>query len=187
MQELPAIVVVIIVVLIAVIAGLWFYQRKRSEALRDKFGPEYDRVVTEADSRLGAESELKQREKRVDQLEIRPLEPDSRQRYQERWRDLEQRFVDDPAEAVTEADRMVIEVMRERAYPVESFEQRASDLSVEHPNVVENYRRAHGIAVQHEQGEADTEDLRQAVVSYRALVEDLLRHDENSSENEERI
>lgn len=183
MQEL-AIVILIIVVVVAVIAGLWFYQRRRSEGLRDRFGPEYDRAVTDADSRLGAETELKQREKRVDRLDIRPLDPDARRRYEERWSDLEHRFVDDPAAAVTEADRLVIEVMRERAYPVENFEQRASDLSVDHPGVVENYRRAHGIAVRHEQGEADTEDLRQAVVSYRALVEDLLRDEEHSGNQE---
>lgn len=180
MPEL-AIFAVIIVVVIAVVAGVWFYQRKRSQALQDQFGTEYDRVVTEADSRLGAESELKQREKRVDQLEIQPLKPDSRLRYRERWRELEHRFVDDPEGSVTEADRLVIEVMRERSYPIESFEQRADDLSVNHPQVVEHYRRAHGIAVRHEQGQASTEDLRQAVVSYRALVEDLLRDEEHSS------
>ena len=123
MQEL-AIVLLIIVVVAAVVAGVWLYQRRRSQALRDKFGAEYDRAVTEADSRLSAESELKQREKRLDRFDIRPLDPDSRRRYEERWRDLERRFVDDPSAAVTEADRMVIEVMRERSYPVESFEQR---------------------------------------------------------------
>lgn len=183
MQEIA---IVVLIIVIAVGVGVYFYMRRRSEGLRDKFGDEYDRVVTESDSRLDAESELRQREKRVDQLEIRPLDPDSRRRYEERWTELERRFVDDPAATVGEADRMVIEVMRERSYPIDNFEQRAADLSVDHPDVVENYRLAHDIAVRHEQGHADTEDLRQAVVYYRALVEDLLRDDEQTfSENQE--
>ena len=180
-MEQLAVIALIVVVLALAVFGLWFYLRKRSDALQEKFGPEYDRVVNEADSRLRAESELRQREKRLDDLDIRPLDPDTRRRYQERWDELQQRFVDDPAGAVGEADRLVIEVMRDRAYPVEDFEQRAADLSVDHPDVVENYRIAHGIAVEHEKGQADTEDLRQALVAYRALVEALLADAEETS------
>lgn len=184
MSELAVIAVVVVVVAV-VLGGLWFYLRRRSDALQDRFGPEYDRVVDEADSRLRGESELRDREKRVDSLDIRPLDPEARRAYQERWQALQQRFVDDPPSAVEEADRFVIEVMRERAYPIEDFEQRASDLSVDHPEVVENYRLAHAIAVEQEKGKADTEDLRQAVVAYRALVEELLEDDGSRPGEEE--
>lgn len=179
MSEVAIFAVVIVLVALA-LGGVWFYQRRRSEALQTKFGPEYDRVVDEAESRLRGESELRHREKRIDGLDIRPLDPETRRAYQERWRRLQQHFVDDPPSAVGDADRLVIEIMRERAYPIEDFEQRSADLSVEHPEVVENYRRAHAIAVKQEKGHADTEDLREAVVAYRALVEELLE-DKGSS------
>lgn len=180
-----AIIALVVVVVAAALGGVWFYQRRRSADLQAKFGPEYDRVVDEAESRLRGESELRQREKRIDSIDIRPLDPDARRAYQERWRGLQQRFVDDPPSAVGEADRLVIEVMRERDYPIEDFEQRTADLSVDHPEVVENYRLAHAIAVKQEKGQADTEDLRQAVVAYRALVEELLEEDESSRREEE--
>jgi len=160
-------------VLIAVIA--WMYEnRRRSHLLHHHFGPEYDRLVHERGSRRRAEHELADRAKRVKGLTIRPLLAGERAHYAELWRAQQIRFVDDPRGAVSEADRLVEEVMRLRGYPVGDFEQRAADVSVDHPRVVENYRLAHDIALRHERGQASTEELRKAMIYYRALFEDLL-------------
>ena len=149
-------------------------RKGRSERLRERFGPEYDRTVTQLEDRSRAEAELKAREKRVDRLDIRSLTEAERGRFAESWRSVQAQFVDDPARAIAEADRLVGEVMRGRGYPVGEFEERAADISVGHPHVVENYRAAHGIAVRSGRREASTEDLRQAMVHYRALFEELL-------------
>jgi len=162
-----------VVVLVAVAA--WVYtQRRKSEQLRGRYGPEYDRLVREQGDRRRAEAVLEKREKRVEHLDIRPLSPEDRARFAEAWRSDQARFVDDPKAAVTEADRLVADVMQARGYPVGDIEQRAADISVEHPRVVENYRAAHAIALRHKRGEASTEDLRQAMVYYRALIAELL-------------
>jgi hypothetical protein len=124
--------------------------------------------------RRRAESELAERERRREYLEIVPLEPAARERYAEAWRDTQARFVDSPEQAIREADHLVTEVMRERGYPMEDFDQRAADVSVDHPNVTENYRAAHATSLANDQGEASTEDLRQAMVHYRALFVELL-------------
>ena len=147
---------------------------RRTRALRGRFGPEYDRVAADAPTRREAESELREREQRREELEIRELPPESRERYFEAWRETQAHFVDDPEEAVVEADTLIQEVMRARGYPVEDFEQRAADISVDHPHVVNNYRAAHGIRTAHDRGNATTEDLRQALKHYRALFEELL-------------
>lgn len=166
-------VVVGVVIVLGLIA--WAALRsRRTRALRSQFGPEYDRVTADAPTRREAESELRQRQERREQLDIRPLEPAARERYLEAWRDTQARFVDDPEGAVGEADTLIQQVMRERGYPVEDFEGRAADVSVDHPEVVNNYRAAHGIRTAHERGKATTEDLRQALRHYRALFEELL-------------
>jgi hypothetical protein len=167
------VIVVAVVVVLALIA--WsVLRRRRSTQLREGFGPEYDRTVEEAGSRRRAEAELAEREKRREELDIRPLTPAARDRFVDRWRDTQARFVDDPGSAVGDADSLVQEVMRERGYPTEDFEQRAADISVDHPHIVENYRAAHGISLAQERGEASTEDLRQSIVHYRSLFEELL-------------
>ena len=170
-------VVVLVVVVIAVVTvAAWWYaqQRRRSEHLRDQFGPEYDRALREHGGRGPAEAALQEREERVQQLHIRPLAPADRARFADSWRSVQARFVDDPEGAIGEADRLVQEVMQARGYPMGNFEQRAADVSVDHPQEVEHYRAAHAIAQHQARGEATTEDLRQAMVHYRALFEDLL-------------
>ncbi len=168
-------VVVGIVVVLVVALVLWLVaRRRRSERLRDRFGPEYERAVDDAGKRRAAESELEQRERRRDELDIRALQPAARDRYTESWRVTQARFVDAPGEAVKQADLLVMEVMRERGYPVDDFEQRSADISVDHPHLVGNYRSAHAISVANDNGQASTEDLRQAMVHYRSLFEELL-------------
>ena len=164
------------VVVLAAIAWSAYNNRRRKE-LQDSFGSEYDRTVADAPSRREAESDLAERQKRRDELEIRPLEQQARDRYASEWHNTQAKFVDEPQEAVGEADGLIQEVMRERGYPVEDFDQRAADLSVDHPEVISNYRAAHGISVANERGKASTEDLRTAMVHYRALFEELLEHE----------
>jgi hypothetical protein len=168
-------IVIVVAAVVLIAAALWLLQQRRTRTqLREGFGPEYDRTVEEADSRRKAEAELRERQERREQLDIRPLTPAARDRYLDRWRETQARFVDDPGSAVGEADRLVQELMSERGYPTDDFEQRAADISVDHPQVVENYRTAHGIAMSHQRGEASTEDLRQSLVHYRSLFEELL-------------
>lgn len=156
-------------------ATSWMIVRRRHHhRLRERFGSEYDRVLESTGDRRAVEEELLRREQRVMQFDIRPLSPEQRSRYAEDWRMVQASFVDTPAPAVADADTLVTEVMRMRGYPMGDFEQRAEDLSVDHPRVVENYRAARGLAVRTERGEADTEDLRQAMIHYRELFEDLL-------------
>jgi hypothetical protein len=160
---------------VVVLGVLWGAARtRRSRSLQDRFGREYDRAVEHAGDRREAERELREREKRHDELDLRPLSPEARDRYVEEWRATQGRFVDDPTGAVADADRLVQRVMRDRGYPVDDFEQRAADISVEHPELVEKYRTAHGIAQASERGEASTEDLRHSVRHYRALFVELL-------------
>jgi hypothetical protein len=147
---------------------------RRTRTLREGFGPEYDRTVADAPSKREAEAELAERQKRREQLDIKPLSPEARDRYVESWRVTQAEFVDDPPAAIAKADVLIQQVMRERGYPVEDFEQRSADVSVDHPEVVNNYRAAHGISVAHERDKASTEDLRQAMVHYRSLFAELL-------------
>jgi hypothetical protein len=154
--------------------GAWFYRRKQSHRLQERFGPEYDRTVHELGSRTKGESDLMAREKRVGRLEILPLAPSEAARFTEAWRALQSRFVDNPKGVVVEAEQLVRELMEKRGYPMGDFERRAGDISVDHPDVVANYRSAQAIAVRDQQGSADTEELRKAVVYYRALFDELL-------------
>ena len=167
----------IIVAAIAVAAGVWFAMAKRRRLrLRQRFGQEYDQAVRETGSQRRAEATLEARTRRVERLQIRPLSDADAARFGEAWRQVQNRFVDEPSAAVTEADRLVGEVMNARGYPLGDFDQRAADISVDHPRVVANYRAARAIAQRHARGEASTEDLRQAVIHYRGLFEDLLDH-----------
>ncbi|KHK93133.1 hypothetical protein [Novosphingobium malaysiense] len=164
-----------LIVLAVIVGGAVLYMRsRRSHALRQRFGHEYDRTVDEAGGAHRAETILHEREKRVESFDIRPLSPESRRRYIDDWKRIQARFVDSPADAVTRADVLVGEVMEERGYPVTDFEQRSADLSVDHGDVVDNYRSGHAIAERHARGEADTEDLRKAMIHYRALFDDLV-------------
>jgi hypothetical protein len=167
------ILVAIILVLVCV-AGVLVMRQRRTAQLREGFGPEYDRVVGERGDQRVAEAELQERRERRRSYDIRPLEDDEREGYAERWQATQRRFVDQPASALGEADRLVGDVMRKRGYPVEDFEQQAADVSVDHPAVVEHYRAGHEIARANDDQRASTEDLRQAMVHYRALFVELL-------------
>ena len=173
--------VLIIVLLIALVAaGVVIARQRRSQQLQEGFGPEYGRTLADRGDRRAAEEELRERRARHEQLEIRELEPEAQERYAERWRGAQRTFVDQPAAAVGEADSLVSEVMRERGYPVEDdFDRRAADISVEHPVVVENYRAAHEISRRAVRDEASTEDLRQAMIHFRALFDELLGGDDH--------
>ncbi len=156
---------------------IWLYQRRHVRAeLRRHYGPEYDRLVQERGEKR-AERAMHDRVKRVERLDIRPLPPDRRDRYAERWKQQQARFVDEPQAAIEDADHLVEEVMMERGYPVGDFEQRVADVSVDHPRVVQNYRAAHEIATRERTGQATTEDLRRAMVYYRDLFMELLQDD----------
>jgi hypothetical protein len=177
MHDPKIIAVVVVVVLFLVGITIWVItQRQRKAALRKRFGPEYDRVMRERGSERAAQSALQEREKRIEKYHIRELNAAEWPEYAERWRVVQSHFVDDPRGAVIDADDTVIALMRTRGYPLDmvDFEQRAADLSVDHPHVVDNYRKAHEIALRHRQGQASTEDLRQAMIYYRSLFEDLL-------------
>jgi hypothetical protein len=172
-------VIVAIVVLGVVFSAL---RTRRSRSLQDQFGREYDRTVDKAGGRREAERELAERQKRHDELELKPLSQDAREHYVQQWQVTQGRFVDDPPGAVSEADDLVQRVMRDRGYPVDDFEQRAADISVEHPQLVEKYRTANGIARASERGEASTEDLRHSVRHYRALFVELLEVDDGGED-----
>ena len=171
----PVTLILAAALVLAICVAVWMYiQKNRTQKLRSKFGPEYDKAIAENKHRGRAESELEKRADRVAKLHIHPLKADDRSRFTEDWRREQSRFVDDPQAAVNHADRLVQDVMQCRGYPISDFEQNAADLSVDHPRVVENYRTAHEIALREGKGVGNTEDLRKAMVSYRVLFEDLL-------------
>ncbi len=177
MDNTTMLVMTVVVVVGALVAAalIWNATRKRrSQDLRDRFGPEYDRAVDAFGGPRPAERELAARQKRVEKFHIRPLSPELHQRFTEAWKRVQARFVDDPSMAVSEANGLVKEVMQTRGYPMVDFEQRAADISVDHPHVVDHYRAAREIALSNHQGRATTEELRQAMVHYRALFDDLL-------------
>jgi hypothetical protein len=169
-----AIVIALIVGIILGALAIYLSQQARTRRLKEHFGPEYGRVVAETGNRSRAEAMLEHRRKRVEQLQIRSLEPNERAHFQEGWREVQARFVDNPGAALSEADRLISEVMSIEGYPMQDFEQRAADISVDHPLVIENYRGAHEITVRNAQGHATTEELRKAMLHYRALFEELV-------------
>jgi hypothetical protein len=175
------VVIAIAVVLIVALGVVGWFQARRAR-LRDTYGPEYERAVTEAPSRREAEAELEERRRRREELEIKPLSASATERYRHEWEGIQVRFVDDPVGATRDADRLVQRVMADRGYPVEDFDARADLLSVDHPTVVENYRAAHATYLAYDRGDASTEDLRQAMVDYRSLFEELVRTDEREPE-----
>jgi len=167
--------IVVVIAIVAVVVAIWLVgQRQRRSRLRDRFGAEYHREVERQGNLSKAEATLAAREKRVERMHIKPLMADDAARFSQQWRAIQTRFVDDPRGAVTEADKVVGEVMLTRGYPIGDFEQQVADISVDHPDVVMNYRAARDIADEHARGRASTEDLRQAMVHYRALFRDLL-------------
>jgi hypothetical protein len=174
----PKLITLAVTVILVVAALAWLYVRKRrttTAGLRERFGPEYEQAVREHGSERRAEAQLSDREKRVERLKIRDLDPTERERFSGQWTALQSRFVDDPKGAVTEADQLVSSLMQTRGYPVADFNQRAADISVDHPQVVANYRSAHEIAWRLGKGEASTEDLRTAMIHYRSLFEELVQ------------
>jgi len=177
MNAMPTNTVIFAVVLIVAVAAIvaWVVmQRQRTQRLQQRFGPEYTRTVDEFGGRTKAEAELTKREQRVARLNITPLTPADAARFSQAWNTLQSRFIDNPKGVVGEADRLVRELMVKRGYPMADFERRSADISVDHPGVVTTYRAAQAIAVRADRGEADTEELRKAVVHYRTLFDELL-------------
>jgi len=183
-METWQIAVIVVVVLVVVSVGWIWMRRQRTQRLTGQYGPEYQRTVESAGDQREAERELDARQKRVKGFEIRALSTDERDRYLASWKESQAHFVDDPSGAISQADVLVQEVMRAHGYPMVDFEQRAADISVDHPHVLEEYRAAHNIAERHATGDVETEDLRQAMVHYRALFEDLLETDSAAPEQE---
>jgi predicted nucleic acid-binding protein len=158
-------------------------KRRRTERLRERFGPEYERSVDHFGGQQAAEKELTSRERNRQKLDIVPLSPEVRERYAENWREVQTAFVDNPSSAVGQADRLVAQVMRERGYPIDDFDQRAADISVDHPHVADNYRTAHMIYLSQEKADIGTEAQREALVHYRALFEELLEPEEDRAKH----
>jgi len=173
----PKLIVLTAVVIVVIVVLAWLYVRKRRHTtadLRQQFGPEYERALRTLGSERKAEAKLADREKRIEKLNLRNLDPMEHERFVKRWESVQSRFVDSPKGAVTEADDLVSSVMKTRGYPVSDFDQRAADISVDHPRVVENYRSAHEIALRVGKDAATTEDLRTAMIHYRSLFEELV-------------
>ena len=167
--------VIILIVIAALAVAVWLWSRsRRSAAIRNQFGPEFERTAHEVGDERKAEAVLAERQHRVAKYTIKPLPGDMREHFVATWREVQAKFVDDPKYAVTRADDLLGEVMVARGYPMADFDQRAEDLSVDHPKVVQNYRAGHDIAVRHSRGEASTEDLRNAMIHYRDLFDDLV-------------
>lgn len=184
MSSTTAILLVIVIVALAVAAWA-LIERQKTRRLRGKFGPEYDRLAAERGSTRNAEHILEQREKRVAHFQLRPLSESERARFSSDWRLVQEQFVDDPRNAVSQADRLINEALQARGYPMSEFEQRSEDLSVQYPYVVENYRKAHRIAMDDRQEAVNTEQLRQAMQYYRSLFEDVLEMKVTTVEHEE--
>jgi hypothetical protein len=173
-HQIAILIGVVAAVVIVAVFSFILARKRRSQQLRERFGPEYDRVLKKEGEVRRAEGVLEIRAKRAEKFVIRPLSEQNRAAFAERWRVVQSHFVDDPKGSVSEGDGLVNELMETRGYPMADFEQRAADISVDHPVVVENYRAAHDIALRHSRGEASTEDLRKAMVHYRTLFEELL-------------
>jgi hypothetical protein len=173
-MDTTTLIIVLLALLVIVLGATLLMQRRRSDHLRSQFGPEYERALKETGDKRKAEAALEQREKRVREFEIKPLEQGDREQFTGDWQRVQSEFVDNPMGAMTHADVLLQKVMTARGYPVENFDQVAADVSVDHPTVVQNYRSGHEIALRHKRGEAGTEDLRQAMIHYRDLFDELV-------------
>jgi hypothetical protein len=169
------IAVIVVVVFVGILLGLVFTRRGRSKRLQEKFGPEYDRTVQSLGGEKKAQAELDERQKHIAALNIRPLSVSERDFYLADWNTVQSKFVDQPGQAIVDADRLIMEVMQLRAYPVSDFDQRAADISVQYPALVSNYRAAREIANKNKLQQASTEELRQAMIHYHSLFEELLK------------
>jgi hypothetical protein len=178
MSATQIIVLAVVIVVVLALAAIGWSLGRRAQ-LRRRFGPEYDRLVREQGSRTAAERQLRERQRHHAELSLKPLSDDARARYSAAWEDVQAKFIDSPAEAVGEADGLVTQVMAERGYPTGGFDDQAAELSVEHGHTLAHYRDAHDVHLRNTRGEATTEQLRQALVHYRALVADLLGEDPN--------
>jgi hypothetical protein len=168
-------IVILVCAAIAIALVAWYFlHQRRTRQLRSQFGPEYQQAIREYGGQTKAEDALLRRQKRMEKIHIRSLTPPEKERFAEQWHDVQSRFVDDPPASIREADSLVSDLLNARGYPMGEFEHRAEDISVDHPMVVKNYRAAHAVALRHEQGQASTEDLRQALVYYRELFDELL-------------
>jgi len=183
--QLIVLLVVAAILAVGAVAAWMYLQRRRTDELAGHYGPEYQRAVEEHGDRRKAEEDLMSRRERVRALEIRPLNPDRAGTYKGRWLEVQAAFVDHPDQAILDADRLVGEIMEERGYPVGDFERQAADVSVDHPRVVEHYRAAHLVAERHSRDQVDTEQLRRAMVDYRALFDDLLETEQAPTETRE--
>ena len=177
MDQYRIMILIAVSVAVALVAVISYFlaRKRRSQQLRERFGPEYDRVLKKEGEIRRAEGVLELRARRREKFQLRPIPASMSSDFAARWRTVQAQFVDDPRSAVTQADQLVNELMEARGYPVADFDQRAADISVDHPVVVENYRSAHEIALRHRRGQASTEDLRQAMVHYRSLFDELLQ------------
>jgi FtsZ-interacting cell division protein ZipA len=178
-------IAVLAVIVIAVVVWVALTKR-RTTTLRDQFGPEYDHTLQQTDNRREAEADLTARRERREQLDVRPLTTAARERYSAQWQQVQSRFVDQPAVSLGQADELVLQVMRERGYPMDDFEQRAADISVDYPELVEHYRAGQTVSRSAASGEATTEDMRRGLVHYRALFEELLGTDSGTDREEVR-
>jgi hypothetical protein len=180
MSTSTIIAIVVVALIVAAIAVLLTIKARRSQRLKTRFGPEYNRALEETGSRTRAEAKLEKLERRVDRFDLKPLTPVVRANFVAAWQKIQARFVDDPKVAVAEADKLIQEIMAACGYPVADFEQRAADISVNHPLIVEHYRAGHDIARAHSKGRASTEDLRQAMIHYRTLFAELAGEPEST-------
>ena len=174
MDTRDLLIVAIVAVLVIAVAGYLLYSKRQSQRLQRRFGPEYVEAVNKFGSQAKAEAELKKREKRVERFEVVPLTPAEADRFAQSWTRLQGSFVDDPKGVLIQAEQLVRDLLRKRGFPMADFERQAADISVDHPSVVSNYRAAQLILSRDQRGEADTEELRRAVVHFRALFDELL-------------
>jgi len=182
MNTQTLIIAAVVVVALLIALGAWLqYQKKQSQRLEKRFGSEYGRAVDALGSRAKAESELKMREERVEHLNIVPLQPAEAVRFNQSWKLLQGGFVDNPKGVVVQADQLVRELLLKRGYPMGDFERRAADISVDHPDVVDDYRAGHAISLANDHGKASTEDMRQAMVHYRSLFERMVEVDDQQT------
>jgi hypothetical protein len=176
--------IVVLAIVVVLVIGALAIPQVRSRALKRRFGPEYERLLDEEGDRRRVEADLRERVKRHDSLELRDLEPAAREKYTEQWLAVQQRFIDEPGQSVAEADGLLQTVMRERGYPVDEFDERIEMVSVDHPDLADNYRVAHAIQLRSEQAEASTDDLREAFQRYRSLFAELLADGLPDAEND---